>query len=130
MGSFNSSPKIYNADSQDDDLKVPQGYQANELILHFKSLHGENTSRILERCFFRPIKPTIISEDITDGLRVLRLDSISRGCSHPISDNGATKYNLRILQWNLLSQCKYINHLLMFLLIVCLQRLVNTLMVL
>lgn len=106
MGSFNSSPKIYNVDSQDDDLKVPQGCHATELLLHFKSLQSGGTSRILERGFLRPTKSTNISEDITDGLRVLRLDSISRGCSHPSIDNGTAKNNLRVLQWNLLSQCR------------------------
>lgn len=106
MGSFNSSPKIYNVDSQDDDLKVPQGYHTSELLHHFKNLQGGNSFRILERCFLRQARSPIIAEDITDGLRVLRIDSISRGCSHPFAENGVTKNTLRILQWNLLSQCK------------------------
>lgn len=106
MGSFNSSPKIYNVDSQDDDLKVPQGCHAKELLHHFQSLQGGNSLRILERCFLRQTKSTVISEDITDGLRVLRLDSISRGCSHSLNENSNRKDNLRILQWNLLSQCE------------------------
>lgn len=100
MGSFNSSPKIYNIDSQDDDLKIPQGYPAEDLLKHLKSMKADNESNILKRYFLKPLVSPRISEEITDGLRVLRLNSISRGCSSKSSSE------LRIFQWNLLSQSK------------------------
>ena len=106
MGSFNSAPKIHNVDSQDDDLKVPQGYPPKDLIQYFKSQQGSSPSKLLSRYFLKPTSnSSLYSEDITDGLRVLKLNSISRGCG---SNGFKSNSNLiRILQWNMLSQCKY-----------------------
>lgn len=105
MGSFNSSPKIFNVDSQDDDLKVPQGCHAKDLLHHFK-LQSRNDLRLLERYFLKQTESPTLSENITDGLSALRLNSVSRGSCHPRIEKRSTMNNLRILQWNILSQSK------------------------
>ncbi|XP_073838733.1 NADP/NADPH phosphatase nocturnin isoform X4 [Musca autumnalis] len=99
MGSFNSAPKINNVDSQDDGLDVPKGLSTSELLQHVKHLRGINQPPLLSRYFLKPLS-SIISSDITDGLRCLKLNSVSRVCSAPISDPN----HIRLLQWNLLSQ--------------------------
>ncbi|KAL5289751.1 CCRN4L family protein [Megaselia abdita] len=102
MGSFNSSPKINNFDSQDGNIMVPQGYNSKKLLHHIKFLQGEHGSRVLERCFLRQTSP-VISEGLSDDFRMLELNS-TVGCSRPLGYNGNTNNMLRILQWNLLSQ--------------------------
>ncbi|XP_070137681.1 nocturnin isoform X2 [Drosophila bipectinata] len=101
MGSFNSAPKINNVDSQDDDLELPEGLSTSALLQHVHKLWGgriEQTS-LLTRQF---LKPLLVDEDFTDGLRGLKLNSISRVCSAP--SVGESSQNLRLLQWNILSQ--------------------------
>ncbi|XP_075159935.1 NADP/NADPH phosphatase nocturnin isoform X2 [Haematobia irritans] len=98
MGSFNSAPKINNNDTQDDGLDVPKGLSTPELLQHVKQLRGENQPPLLSRYFLKPMN-SIISQDFTDGLRCLKLNSISRVCSAPSDPN-----HIRLLQWNLLSQ--------------------------
>lgn len=78
MGSFNSAPKINNVDSQDDDLELPEGLSTSALLQHVQKLWGgriEQTS-LLTRQF---LKPLLADEDFTDGLRGLKLNSVSRG---------------------------------------------------
>ncbi|XP_058982019.1 nocturnin isoform X1 [Musca domestica] len=99
MGSFNSAPKINNVDSQDDGLDIPKGLTTSELLQHVKHLRGLNQPPLLSRYFLKPVS-SIISSDLTDGLRCLKLNSVSRVCSAPISDPN----HIRLLQWNLLSQ--------------------------
>ncbi|XP_061394947.1 nocturnin [Musca vetustissima] len=99
MGSFNSAPKINNVDSQDDGLDIPKGLSTSELLQHVKHLRGLNQPPLLSRYFLKPMS-SIISSDLTDGLRCLKLNSVSRVCSAPISDPN----HIRLLQWNLLSQ--------------------------
>ncbi|XP_055841634.1 nocturnin isoform X2 [Episyrphus balteatus] len=101
MGSFNSAPKINNIDSQDDSLEVPQGLNTSELLQHIKHLRGENQPQLLTRYFVKQsITPSLVSNDITDGLSFLKLNSISKVCSAPIS----APNHIRLLQWNILSQ--------------------------
>lgn len=76
MGSFNSAPKINNADTQDDYLEVPHGLSTNDLVQHCRLMRGENQPQLLSRNF---LKPTSISNDLTDGMRVLKLNSVSKG---------------------------------------------------
>ncbi|XP_023172045.2 nocturnin isoform X1 [Drosophila hydei] len=99
MGSFNSAPKINNVDSQDDGLELPKGLSTAALLDHVQQLHGAGTEKpsLLSRCF---LKPSPNSADVTDGLRCLKLNSVSRVCSAPA--DGAQ--NIRLLQWNILSQ--------------------------
>ncbi|XP_013114219.1 nocturnin isoform X2 [Stomoxys calcitrans] len=99
MGSFNSAPKINNTDSQDDGLDIPKGLSTPELLQHVKQLRGESQPPLLSRYFLKPMN-SVISQDLTDGLRCLKLNSVSRVCSAPISDPN----HIRLLQWNLLSQ--------------------------
>ncbi|TMW51856.1 hypothetical protein DOY81_003052 [Sarcophaga bullata] len=103
MGSFNSAPKINNSDSQDDSLEIPKGLNAPELLQHCKYLRGENRPPLLTRFFLKPLttlSSQMVSSDVTDGLRCLKLDAVSRVCSAPLADPNY----IRLLQWNLLSQ--------------------------
>ncbi|XP_015022800.2 nocturnin isoform X2 [Drosophila mojavensis] len=99
MGSFNSAPKINNVDSQDDGLELPKGLSTDALLDHVRQLHGSGVVKpsLLSRCF---LKPPLNSDDVTDGLRCLQLNSVSRVCSAP--SDGAQ--HIRLLQWNILSQ--------------------------
>lgn len=83
MGSFNSAPKINNADTQDDYLEVPHGLSTNDLVQHCRLMRGENQPQLLSRNF---LKPTCMTNDLTDGMRVLKLNSVSKG-SENISTN-------------------------------------------
>ena len=80
MGSFNSAPKINNIDSQDDGLEIPHGLNTNELLQHVKHLRGEQQPPLLDRYFLKPsLTSQVVSNDLTDGLRYLKLNSVSRG---------------------------------------------------
>lgn len=101
MGSFNSAPKINNTDSQDDTLEVPEGLNTIDLLQHCKIMRGEHRPQLLTRYFLNPTNDSaIISNDITEGLRVLKLNAVSKVCSAPITSPN----QLRVLQWNILSQ--------------------------
>ncbi|XP_031640004.1 nocturnin isoform X3 [Contarinia nasturtii] len=100
MGSFNSAPKINNIDSQDDDVDIPNGLEsAADLVNHCKLMRGDNRPELLQRSFFKPINDLSLN-DVTDGLRYLHLNSVSKVCSSPKSSTN----QVRILQWNILSQ--------------------------
>jgi len=121
MGSFNSAPKINNVDSQDDGLELPKGLSTVALLEHVQQLRGGGIDQpsLLSRSF---LNPSMISEDVTDGLRCLKLNAVSRGmwkvrsyisdtliyfntvCSPPVENDGSQ--NIRLLQWNILSQSK------------------------
>lgn len=104
MGSFNSAPKINNVDSQDDGLELPKGLNASELLQHVKNLRGDNFPPLLTRYFLKPLpqlSAQLAGTDITDGLRYLQLNSVSRVCSAPLS---TSPNHFRLLQWNILSQ--------------------------
>lgn len=80
MGSFNSAPKINNIDTQDDGIEFPKDLNTNELLQHVKSLRGENHPPLLTRYFLKPsYTASMVSNDITDGLRFLKFNSVSRG---------------------------------------------------
>lgn len=79
MGSFNSAPKINNIDSQDDDVEVPAGvHSTTDLVNHCKLMRGDNRPELLQRSFFKPINDLML-HDVTDGLRYLHLNSVSKG---------------------------------------------------
>ncbi|XP_017847980.1 nocturnin isoform X2 [Drosophila busckii] len=101
MGSFNSAPKINNVDSQDDGLELPKGLSTSALLEHVQQLRGGGIDQpsLLTRSF---LKPTLNSEDVTDGLRSLNINAVSRVCSAPVERLGSN--NIRLLQWNILSQ--------------------------
>ncbi|XP_016993514.2 nocturnin isoform X1 [Drosophila takahashii] len=101
MGSFNSAPKINNVDSQDDGLELPTGLSTSALLQHVQQLRGGGIEQpsLLTRGF---LKPLLVDEDVADGLRCLQLNSVSRVCSAPVE--GEASQNIRLLQWNILSQ--------------------------
>lgn len=79
MGSFNSAPKINNIDSQDDDVDIPNSLEtAADLVNHCKLMRGDNRPELLQRSFFKPINDLSLN-DVTDGLRYLHLNSVSKG---------------------------------------------------
>lgn len=96
MGSFNSAPKIENADTQDDCVVVPNLTSSAELVNHCKLMRGEGLPELLNRTFYKPS----VTRDVTDGMRVLELNSVSKVCSMP----AAAPEHIRIFQWNILSQ--------------------------
>lgn len=102
MGSFNSAPKINNVDSQDDAVQIPNGLSIADFIYHCKMMRGENRPQLLTRAFLKPPTVSNLTSDVTDGMRVLNLDSVSHTCSPPRSPA-----EIRLLQWNILSQCEY-----------------------
>lgn len=102
MGSFNSAPKINNVDSQDDAVQIPNGLSVPDFIYHCKMMRGENKPQLLTRAFLKPPSVPSLSQDMSDGLRVLSLDSVSHTCSAPRSSS-----DIRLLQWNILSQCEF-----------------------
>lgn len=105
MGSFNSAPKINNTDSQDDATDVPNVLSPVDLVRHCQIMRGEYRPQLIYRQFLKPVSGNgLITNDITDGMRVLKLDKVSKVCSTPISSPN----HLRILQWNILSQSMYI----------------------
>lgn len=79
MGSFNSAPKILNNDSQDDGLQIPQDLGTNELLQHIKELRGDKQPPLLTRYFLKPLDAHMVSSDITDSLRYLKLASVPKG---------------------------------------------------
>ncbi|KAH8292558.1 hypothetical protein KR054_012598 [Drosophila jambulina] len=102
MGSFNSAPKINNVDSQDDGLELPTGLSTAALLQHVQQLRnsgGLEQSSLLTRGFLKPLQT---GDDVADGLRCLKLNSVSRVCSAPVE--GEASQNIRLLQWNILSQ--------------------------
>lgn len=86
MGSFNSAPKINNTDSQDDALEMPNGLaSAADLVNHCKLMRGDNRPELLQRSFFKPIGDTT-GADLTDGMRYLQLNSVSKGSYHSMPE--------------------------------------------
>lgn len=73
MGSFNSAPKINNADTQDDFVDIPVGLTSSDLVHHCVRMRGDNLPPLLKRNFLKPM-----GNDITDGVRVLQLNSVSK----------------------------------------------------
>lgn len=121
MGSFNSAPKILNADTQDDSLTIPPaGLTPVELVQHCRLMRGEERPQLLRRAFLRDPSPYWLSStDVTDGLRYLSLNNVSKGISIWIESNTNLKKvyqtacsspsspanTIRVFQWNILSQC-------------------------
>lgn len=77
MGSFNSAPKINNADTQDDSIDIPVGLSSSDLVHHCTRMRGDNMPPLLKRNFLKPFEGPIGS-DITEGIRMLQLNSVSK----------------------------------------------------
>ncbi|KAF5278843.1 hypothetical protein FQR65_LT03531 [Abscondita terminalis] len=93
MGSFNSAPKILNGDNQDKDVRLPEAITRMELLTHCQK-HLQLYPMIKRN--FRLSKE--YEGDYCANFQ--KLDSVSKSCS----DHVASPYNIRILQWNILSQ--------------------------
>jgi nocturnin len=105
MGSFTSAPQIKNIDYQDDKLEIPVGMSTSDLYEYCRLARGEHLPQLLFRKFLKSVENDkfVTNTDISDGLRVLKLNTYSKNCSVP------TKYpkQIRVLTWNLLSQSKF-----------------------
>lgn len=99
MGSFTSAPQIKNVDYQDDQLEISDGMSIPDLLEFCRIARGEDRQPLVQRKFLRPDDRTG-QPDLTDGFRMLKLDAISKTCSEPTSNPA----QLRIFQWNMLSQ--------------------------
>lgn len=73
MGSFSSAPKILNDDSQDNDLRIPEGISRQEL-LQFCQIQQE--AQMVKRAFRRARD----SQDSLDwSLKFRKLNTVSKG---------------------------------------------------
>lgn len=99
MGSFTSAPQIKNVDYQDDQLQISEGMSIPDLIEYCRIMRGEDRPQLVKRKFLRPDERTG-QPDLTDGVRMLKLDAISKNCGEPTTNPA----QLRIFQWNMLSQ--------------------------
>lgn len=99
MGSFTSAPQIKNVDYQDDKLEISNGMSIPDLIEYCRIVRGEDRPQLVKRKFLRPDERNG-HPDLTDGFRMLNLNTISKTCSEPTTNPA----QLRIFQWNMLSQ--------------------------
>lgn len=93
MGSFNSAPKILNDDIQDKDVRLPEAISRIELLKHcqkYLQLHP-----MIKRNF--RLSPGYESDYSAN---FHKLNSVSKAYSDYVSD----PCNIRVLQWNILSQ--------------------------
>ncbi|XP_018579582.1 nocturnin isoform X2 [Anoplophora glabripennis] len=93
MGSFSSAPKILNDDILDHDVDLPKQISRHELLQHCQ--RQPKVHPMVKRAF-RKAKDT----QPNYGLKFRKLNTVTKGCSEYIS----SPYNLRVLQWNILSQ--------------------------
>ncbi|XP_055550964.1 nocturnin isoform X2 [Wyeomyia smithii] len=105
MGSFTSAPQIKNVDYQDDQLEISNGMSIPDLLEYCRIARGEDRPQLVKRKFLRPNERTG-QPDLTDGFRMLTLDAISKTCSKPTTNPA----QLRIFQWNMLSQTLGMNN--------------------
>ncbi|XP_035905118.1 nocturnin isoform X3 [Anopheles stephensi] len=99
MGSFTSAPQIKNVDYQDDKLEITDGMSVPDLVDYCRIARGDDRPSLVKRKFLKPVD-RLTRNDLTDGFKMLQLDSISKTCSEP----SLTATQLRIFQWNMLSQ--------------------------
>ncbi|KAF2892734.1 hypothetical protein ILUMI_13440 [Ignelater luminosus] len=93
MGSFNSAPKILNDDNQDSDVRLPEKISRHDLLQHcqkYLQLHP-----MIKRNFR---KAKWCDNDYSTKFE--KLNSVSKAYSDYVS----SPYNIRVLQWNILSQ--------------------------
>ncbi|XP_021701474.1 protein angel homolog 2 isoform X2 [Aedes aegypti] len=104
MGSFTSAPQIKNVDCQDDKLEISDGMSIPDLIEYCRFMRGEDRPQLVKRKFLRPDERTGLQRDLAEGFRMLKLDAISKTCSEPTKAAAANSAQIRIFQWNMLSQ--------------------------
>ncbi|XP_056643519.1 nocturnin isoform X2 [Diorhabda sublineata] len=94
MGSFTSAPRVLNADILDDDVNLPKNISRSELIQHCQ--RQPKIHPMVKRAFRKARN----SSDTNCGVKVKKLNAVSRACSEYTSG----PHNIRVLQWNILSQ--------------------------
>jgi CheY-like chemotaxis protein len=94
MGSFSSTPKILNDDSQDNDIQMPINFSRYELIQYCQT--QPQVHPMVKRAFRKVGESNVDSY----GFKFRKLNALTKGCSDYVS----SPYSLRIFQWNILSQ--------------------------
>ncbi|XP_072400714.1 nocturnin isoform X2 [Diabrotica undecimpunctata] len=94
MGSFTSTPRVLNEDILDHDVNLPKNISRTELLQHCQR---QPKIQPMVKRMFRKARP---SSDFNCGVKVKKLNAVSRACSEYTSGPN----NLRVLQWNILSQ--------------------------
>jgi len=89
MGSFTSAPKIINGDHQDDDVSFDAVAASRQAILELCRAELAQLPAIIRRDF----------------LAVPRADADADATADAAADDAV---RLRIMQWNILSQCESI----------------------
>ncbi|KAL1117149.1 hypothetical protein AAG570_004476 [Ranatra chinensis] len=89
MGSFTSAPKILNEDTQDNDVELPERMSKDELLAYCTNHIQPSSPKLVNRSFqnLSPLTPN--------------------KCNEIIPQN---QTQIRVLQWNLLSQTLGINN--------------------
>ncbi|XP_044734324.1 nocturnin isoform X2 [Chrysoperla carnea] len=100
MGSFTSATKILNDDCQDNDVQLPERLSRLELLEHCSKALFHLPSLVKRSLKYRDFT----NYDLNKG--ILQLSSISEICSDFISG----PQNVRVLQWNILSQSLGVMH--------------------
>lgn len=77
MGSFTSAPQIKNVDYQDDKLEITDGMSVPDLVDYCRIARGDERPQLVKRKFLKPID-RLNGSDLTDGFKMLQLDSISK----------------------------------------------------
>ncbi|CAG9856001.1 unnamed protein product [Phyllotreta striolata] len=94
MGSFSSTPRILNADILDRDIDLPKNVSRMELIQHCQ--RQPKIHPMVKRTF----RKARSLSDLECGVKVRKLNGVSRACGEYVTGPN----NVRILQWNILSQ--------------------------
>ncbi|XP_060520021.1 nocturnin isoform X2 [Cylas formicarius] len=94
MGSFSSAPRISNGDVQDNDIVLPKNLSRDELLQFCKKRpYGQ-------MMFKRAFKKTRSMNGDCYELKYKKLNAVTEVCSDYLSG----PHNLRVFQWNILSQ--------------------------
>lgn len=73
MGSFSSTPKILNGDTQDNDVHVPEGISRQELIQYCQK---QQRHPLIKRAFRKAFDS---KDSMTYALKFKKLNSVSKG---------------------------------------------------
>ncbi|EAA14395.3 AGAP009893-PA, partial [Anopheles gambiae str. PEST] len=96
MGSFTSAPQIKNVDYQDDKLEITDGMSVPDLVDYCRIARGDERPQLVKRKFLKPID-RLNGSDLTDGFKMLQLDSISKTLG--MHNDGFVRCPLEALTW-------------------------------
>ncbi|KFB46551.1 hypothetical protein ZHAS_00014586 [Anopheles sinensis] len=97
MGSFTSAPQIKNVDYQDDKLEITEGMSVSDLVEYCRIARGDDRPQLVKRKFLKPID-RLNGSDLTDGFKMLKLDSISKTLG--MHNDGFVRCPMEALTWD------------------------------